>query len=78
MVTLKCDIHGWMRAYAGVLPHPFYGVTDEKGNFEIRNIPPGQYTIAAWHERFGEQLVKYVTLKPSEIKFVQITFSSIP
>src|SRR3989338_405981 len=77
-VTLKCDIHGWMRAYAGVLPHPFYGVTDEKGNFEIRNIPPGQYTIAAWHERFGEQLVKYVTLKPSEIKFVQITFSSIP
>lgn len=53
MVKLKCDVHPWMAAYIGVLPHPFFSVTDENGNFEIKNLPPGKYTLEAWHEKFG-------------------------
>lgn len=55
MAKFKCDVHPWMHAYIGVLTHPFYSVTDEAGTFEIENLPPGQYTIEAWHEKFGTQ-----------------------
>jgi plastocyanin len=51
MLKMKCDVHPWMGAYIGVLNHPFYAVTDEKGNFEIKDLPPGTYTVKVWHER---------------------------
>ena len=54
-VTFRCDVHGWMRAYANVVTHPFYAVTKEDGNFEIKGLPAGTYTIEAWHERLGTQ-----------------------
>ncbi|MEN3038056.1 MAG: hypothetical protein ABDI07_02705 [Candidatus Kryptonium sp.] len=44
MVPFKCDVHPWMSAYAGVLDHPFYSVTNDKGEFEIRRSL-GTYTI---------------------------------
>jgi hypothetical protein len=40
-----------MRAWIGVLDHPFFAVTDEAGNFEIRNLPAGKYKVGLWHER---------------------------
>lgn len=52
MVKVKCDIHGWMGAWVGVLEHSFFAVTDAKGRFEIKGLPPGKYTIEAWHERY--------------------------
>ena len=55
MVKFKCDVHPWMHAYLGVLPHPFFGVTGEDGSFEIKDLPAGTYTIEAWHEKFGTQ-----------------------
>lgn len=55
MVTIKCDVHPWMRAYAGVLDHPFFAVTDEHGYFAINDIPPGIYEVEIWHELFGRQ-----------------------
>ena len=57
MVRVKCDVHPWMGAFIGVLDHPFYSVTDEKGNFEIENLPPGTYTVEAWHERLPAKAV---------------------
>ncbi|HHZ98873.1 MAG TPA: carboxypeptidase regulatory-like domain-containing protein [Candidatus Marinimicrobia bacterium] len=57
MVRVKCDVHPWMGAFIGVLDHPFYSVTDEKGNFEIENLPPGTYTVEAWHERLPAKTV---------------------
>ena len=50
MVRLKCDIHPWMSAWVGVLDHPYFAVTDAQGKFEIRDLPPGIYTLAVWHE----------------------------
>jgi hypothetical protein len=54
-VSFQCDVHGWMRAYANVVTHPFFAVTKEDGTFEITGLPPGTYTIEAWHERLGPQ-----------------------
>lgn len=53
MVPVKCNVHPWMRAYIGVLEHPFFAVTDADGRFTIPQLPAGSYTIETWHERFG-------------------------
>ena len=73
MVPFKCDVHPWMSAYAGVLDHPFFSVSNDKGEFEIKNLPPGTYTIEAWHEKFGT-LTQTVTVKPGETKKIEFTF----
>jgi plastocyanin len=73
MVPFKCDVHPWMSAYAGVLDHPFFSVSNDKGEFEIKNLPPGTYTIEAWHEKFGT-LTQTVTVKPGETKQIEFTF----
>ncbi len=53
MLRMKCDVHGWMGAYLGVLDHPFFAVTDANGGYTINGIPPGQYKLEAWHEKLG-------------------------
>lgn len=55
MVKFKCDVHPWMASYAGVLEHPFYSVTNGEGTFEIKDLPPGNYVIETWHEKYGLQ-----------------------
>jgi plastocyanin len=55
MVRFKCDVHGWMAAYVGVMAHPFFAVTDADGWYEIKGLPPGDYTLAIWHEKLGTQ-----------------------
>ncbi len=53
MVRLICDVHQWMEAWIGVLEHPYHAVTDQAGKFEIKNLPPGKYTIEVWHELYA-------------------------
>jgi plastocyanin len=53
MFHLRCDIHSWMTAYVGIVNHPYFAVTDPAGTFEIRNVPPGDYALGIWHERYG-------------------------
>jgi plastocyanin len=55
MVPFRCDVHGWMNAFAGVVPHPFFAVTKKDGSFEIKGLPAGTYTLEAWHEMLGTQ-----------------------
>ncbi|HXX94020.1 MAG TPA: carboxypeptidase regulatory-like domain-containing protein [Planctomycetota bacterium] len=55
MARVKCDIHPWMIGFVGVVPHPFFAVTGENGEFELRGLPPGDFTIEAWHEKYGTQ-----------------------
>jgi plastocyanin len=52
---VKCDVHPWMSAYVGVFPHPYFAVTKEDGTFSIANVPDGDYTFTAWHEKYGTQ-----------------------
>jgi hypothetical protein len=55
MVPFKCDVHGWMSAFGGVLSHPFFAVSKADGSYEIKGLPEGTYTIEVWHERLGTQ-----------------------
>jgi plastocyanin len=73
MVHFKCDVHGWMNAYVGVLPHPYFAVTPDSGAFELKNLPAGTYTIEAWHEKLGTQS-QSVTLGEKESKTVSFAF----
>jgi len=73
MVPFKCDVHGWMNAYVGVLDHPYFAVSDANGSFDIKNLPPGTYTIEAWHEKLGTMQQK-VTVDDKETKDVPFTF----
>ena len=73
MVTIKCDVHGWMGSYAGVLRHPFFSVTGEDGAFKIANLPPGEYTLEAWHEEYGKQ-ESAVKVGDGETREVSFTF----
>jgi len=75
MVKIKCDVHGWMGAYAGVMPHPFFGVTGEDGMFTLESLPPGDYVIEAWHEEYGTQ-TQNVTVGAKETKDITFTFKS--
>lgn len=70
---IKCDVHGWMKSYMVVLPHPFHGVSQMNGTFTIANLPPGNYTLVAWHEKYGQQ-EQQVTVGAKEQKAVAFTF----
>lgn len=54
ILTLKCDVHAWMRADIVVTDHPFFAVTAADGSFSIKDVPPGKYTIEAWHPVLGK------------------------
>jgi len=54
MIPVKCNIHAWMHAYIGVVDHPYFAVTGPDGAFQWKNVPPGDYTVAVWHEKLGK------------------------
>ncbi len=70
---IKCDVHGWMKSYMAVLPHPYHTVSKMDGTYTIGNLPPGTYTLVFWHEKYGQQ-EQPVTVGPSEQKQVPFTF----
>ena len=72
-VRAKCDVHPWMSAFIGVVPHPFYAVSGASGEFSLVNVPEGTYEIEAWHEVFGRQTQK-LTIKPRETATITLTF----
>jgi plastocyanin len=75
MVPFKCNQHPWMKAYVNVAANPFFAVSDAGGNFEIRGLPPGDYTLAAVHEALGEQTQKIV-LGAKESRTANFTFAA--
>jgi plastocyanin len=75
MMPFKCDVHGWMHAFVGVVEHPYFAVTHDGGKFELKNLPPGTYTVEAWHEKLGTQ-TQSVTLGEKDSKSVTFTFKA--
>jgi len=71
----KGTIHPWMKAYLGVFEHPYFALSGADGRFTLKDLPPGEYTIEAWHERFGTRSQK-VSLGPKETKEVEFAFAA--
>lgn len=64
MIRVKCNIHGWMHAWVGVVAHPYFAVTGADGSFQLPNVPPGNYTLEVWQEELGK-LEQQITLAAS-------------
>jgi plastocyanin len=75
MLPVKCNQHPWMKMYVNVVKSPFFAVTDKSGKYEIKGLPPGDYTLAFVHEKLGEQDQK-VTVAPKETKTVDTNFKA--
>jgi len=71
IIKLTCDVHSWMLGWVAVMPNPFFGVTDANGATKIENVPPGKYSVEAWHETLGKQ-TKEVEVKAGQTVKVAI------
>jgi plastocyanin len=68
---INCNVHPWMDAEVGVFDHPYFAVTGDDGSFTIGNLPPGQYTLVARHERYGD-LTQAITV--ADRQTLEVTF----
>ncbi|MFY9549812.1 MAG: carboxypeptidase regulatory-like domain-containing protein [Thermoanaerobaculia bacterium] len=71
LIRVKCDAHEWMRAWIWEFDHPYYATTDADGHFKITDVPPGTYTVVAWHEVMGqkESSATVAAGKPATVDF---------
>ena len=74
-IPVKCNIHPWMKGYVAVFKHPYFAVTPQDGSFVLPNLPPGTYTIKAWHEKLGTA-TQTITVGPNETKEISFVFKS--
>jgi hypothetical protein len=72
-IPVKCNVHPWMKGYIAVFKHPFFAVTGKDGSFELKDLPPGTYTITAWHGKLGTQSQK-VTISAGQSQKVDFAF----
>lgn len=72
-ILVKCNVHPWMKGYIAVFKHPYFAVSDKNGGFELKNLPPGTYTITAWQEKLGTKTQK-VTVGAGEAKTADFAF----
>jgi len=75
-IPVKCNVHPWMRGYIAVFKHPFFAVTGKDGTFDLGNLPPGTYTIEAWHEKLGTSS-QTITVGANETKEISFVFKGM-
>jgi len=75
-IPVKCNVHPWMRSYVAVFKHPYFAVTGQNGSFDLSNLPPGTYTIKAWHEKFGTS-TQTITIGTNETKEMNFVFKAM-
>jgi hypothetical protein len=68
LIPIKCNQHSWMLSHAAVFSHPFFAVSGADGQFTIKNLPPGEYEIEAWHERYGAKTAKINVAEKADVK----------
>jgi|SRR6516164_6191755 hypothetical protein len=72
-IPVKCNVHPWMKGYIAVFKHPYFVVSDKSGGFDLKDLPPGSYTITAWQEKLGT-LTQKITVGAGESKTLDFTF----
>jgi len=77
LVSVLCDVHGWMKSYIRIDSHPFHAVTDGSGQFRIEGIPPGSYTVELWHETLGAQEAT-VVIEADEVSIRDVEYATSP
>jgi len=75
LLELSCYVHPWQRAYVSVFDHPYAVVTDEKGKFAIKDIPPGIYTVEAWHEALGAKSIAGVNVESGKTSTIKVEYA---
>jgi hypothetical protein len=68
MIPVKCNQHAWMKAYIGVLGHPFHAVSGKDGSYTIKGLPPGDYVVEAWHEKYGAKTMNVKVPEKADAK----------
>lgn len=76
-IPVKCNVHPWMHSSFAVLKNSHYAVSGADGGFSLPNLPPGKYTVTAWHESYGDQ-TQEVTITGSETKTINFVFKAKP
>jgi plastocyanin len=76
-IPVKCNVHPWMHGTFAVLKNSHYAISAEDGGFKLPNLPPGKYTITAWHESYGEQ-TQEVNISGNDSKNVNFVFKAKP
>jgi len=74
VIPVQCNIHPWMHGWFVVVKGP-YATTDDSGNYTINNVPPGNYTVTAWHEPDETQTQK-VTVAAGGTGTANFTFKA--
>src|SRR5579872_4668198 len=75
-IPVKCNIHPWMRGYIAVLKNPYFAVSKADGSFDLPQLPPGTYTIKAWHEKLGTS-TQTITVGPNQTKDISFVFKGM-
>lgn len=75
LMELNCDCHPWMEGFVYIFDNPYVTITDENGIFVINDIPPGVYTVEAWHESLGTKSISDVTVQSGKTVAIKLEFT---